>query len=114
MKFSTFALALVALTFESVASFCLVPCKASTPTFLRYTIIGNPDDDAAVDKKDETDSEVSEAATAVDQFGGPGSLDGYRDYDESGAVDELSVDSYKNEAGGIVPGFQLSSLCSDD
>lgn len=114
MKLSTLALA---LPLQSVASFCLLPCKASTPTFLRYTIIGNPDDEVLdKDKKDDSRNSDSQAykATATDQFGGPGSLDGYKDYDELAAVDELNVDSFQNEAGGIVPGFHLSSLCSDD
>ena len=113
MKPFTIALA---LTLESVASFCLFPSKSFTPTFLRYTVIGNPDDETFLDKDKDSrnsDSQVSKA-TATDKFGGPGSLDGYKDYDELAAVDELNVDSFQNEAGGIVPGFHLSSLCSDD
>jgi hypothetical protein len=113
MKLSNLALA---LTLESVASFRLLPGKAFTPTLLRYTIIGNPDDEALDKDKDDSRNSDSQAykATATDQFGGPGSLDGYKDYDELAAVDELNVDSFQNEAGGIVPGFHLSSLCSDD
>jgi hypothetical protein len=113
MKLSTLSLAL-ALTLESVSSFCLVPSKVSTPTFLRYTIIGNPDDDVTDSRKSDSSSPVAQATAATDQFGGPSSLAGYSDYDEQSAVDELNVDAYDNAAGGIVPGFQLSSLCSDD
>jgi len=107
---------LLFLVLESAAAFSLLPYKTTptrTPSLLKYTIIAPPDeaDEQSEDRKDDT--VVAKQATA-DQ-GGPGSLEGYHDYDEiKEQEDLLNVDSFDNEAGGIIPGFHLSSLCSDD
>jgi len=109
----------LALAMKSADSFSILPsaqpkmqCHPSSMA-LRYTIIGPPPDDDDMENE-QTSPKQQKAATANDQAG-PGSLEGYRDYNELEDVEEmLNVDAFDNKAGGIVPGFHLSSLCSDD
>lgn len=86
---------------------------------LRYQIV-YPDDHEeanAKEKKQRQDATAQAAAkppvSAVD--GAVATFEGYIDYDElQEATDMLNVDTYDRLAGGIIPGQQLSSLCSDD
>jgi hypothetical protein len=114
-----YALALV-LALESATAFSILPCKATrTPTILRYNIVYPEDDE---EPKQGVDPNSVQAATAKSAEApslrttdpNPGSLDEYRDFNELDGDDEIAVDSYATEVGGIVPGFHLSSLCSDD
>lgn len=122
---------LFALALELTTAFViLVPSKkvaSRQQSFLKYAIV-YPDDDEDGKKEDAVDpNSVAAAAmpsqgpTSEDQSqgsnAGPDSLDQYRDIDEFEADEvnkDLNVDAYDSAAGGIMSGFQLSSLCSDD
>lgn len=124
MNVSTLALV---LALESATAFSILPSKTTTrtPTFLlKYAIIYPEDDDkpkqgvdpnsvaSVADNKSKEAPKGGNGGNKSDP--GPGSLDGYRDFNELDGDDEISVDSYSTEVGTIVPGFHLSSLCSDD
>lgn len=121
MKLSLLVLLSLALAFESAASFGTLPqlhpvTRPSLASPLRYTIIAPPDDDDDKKSKEQQPpvQQQQQQAVTTDNQGGPGSLEGYHDYNELEDEDLLNVDSYDNQAGGIMPGFHLSSLCSDD
>jgi hypothetical protein len=108
-------LSILVLVFGSAYSFSIRPLRSikTTNTALHYTVYGAPEEEEEQEKPP-----VQQAKTVMDANGGPGSLDGYSDYDEAaefaGVDDDLNVDAYDSMAGGIRPGVQLSSLCSDD
>jgi hypothetical protein len=111
---ATMKLSILVLVLGSAYSFSILPLRSikTANTALHYTIIGAPDEEEQEKNKQPP---VQQAKTATDSQFGPGSLDGYLDYDESAELDEeLNIDAYDSMAGGIRPGFQLSSLCSDD
>ena len=70
-------------------------------------------DDAEEEKPEEAQNKPPVSQANAD--GSIASFEGYTDYDELAEVTEmLNVDAFDNVAGGIMPGQQLSSLCSDD
>jgi hypothetical protein len=116
-----YALALV-LALESAKAFSVLPGRATrTPTFLKYNIVYPEDDEAPKQGVDPNSVQAAvvtgkstEAPSLKHTDPNPGSLEEYRDFDELDGDDEIAVDSYATEVGGIVPGFHLSSLCTDD
>ena len=69
------------------------------------------------DHENETKEETPKASAAPQKTtdGAVASFEGYQDYDETKEANEmLNVDAFDSMAGGIIPGQQLSSLCSDD
>jgi len=114
MRLSLLAVA-VALALESAAAFCILPSTnvaIAKHTFLKYAIVYPDDDD---DEKEDTKKSKEAAASQKSADGAVASFEGYKDYDELSEVTEtLNVDAYDSMAGGIMPGQQLSSLCSDD
>lgn len=122
MKVSALVLVLLA-SLESASSFAILPSKAAVTrspfvVVLKYAIVYPDDDEEPQDEIDPNSvaaTTVVEAKQEVTEDAGPASLDTYQDYDEMQEVEGLlNVDAHDNEAGGIVPGFHLSSLCSDD
>lgn len=117
-----YALALAIIALESAKAFSILPPMATrTPTFLKYNIVYPEDNKAPKHGVDpnSVQAEVvagksTEAHSLKKTDPNPGSLDDYRDFNELDGDDEIAVDSYATEVGGIVPGFHLSSLCSDD
>ena len=113
MRLSLLAVA-VALALESAAAFCILPSTnvaVAKPTFLKYAIVYPDDDDD--EPKDKKPKEAAANQKSAD--GAVASFEGFKDYDELAEVTEtLNVDAYDSMAGGILPGQQLSSLCSDD
>jgi hypothetical protein len=113
MKLSVFFLTMIA-ALESATAFCNLPYRTTSQvvkqpvTFLKYAIV-YPDDEI---EEDTTPAEAT--PTQKNSDGSVASFEGYKDYNELAEVNQMNVDSYDNAAGGIVPGFQLSSLCSDD
>jgi hypothetical protein len=108
MKFS-----ILVLVLGSASSFSVRPLRTikATNTALHYQEIPGPDDE----EEEKNKKQATVQAKAETSQGGPGSLEGYSDYDEMAELDaELNVDAFDSMAGGIRPGFQLSSLCSDD
>jgi hypothetical protein len=105
-------LSILVLSLGSASSFCIRPTTTSLQSALRYTIIGNPDEEV----EEASPAAVAQPTASTDSRFGPSSLEGYSDYNERAEFEtELGVDSFSNKAGGgIMPGFDLSSLCSDD
>ena len=107
----------VAFAVETTTAFCVLPLKATVKaTHLKYNII-YPDDAESEDQKKPAANPAQQAPAAQQKSadGAVASFEGYQDYDELKEVTEvLNVDAYDNMAGGIIPGQQLSSLCSDD
>jgi hypothetical protein len=120
MKVSTLALV---LALESAAAFSILPSKTITRTptiLLKYSIVYPEDDEKPKQGVDPNsvayaaDKNKSKEAPVSKSDPGPGSLDGYKDFNELDGDDEINVDSYSTEVGMILPGFHLSSLCTDD
>ena len=125
-KHCTIILFLAFHALEQASSFCPsnLSLRTAAPfsTSLGYTVIGGIDDEgeAEVDPWSvgagsaslQDSNSKSAAAKTVDH--GPGDLSGYSDDYVEKEEDDLNVDAYKSEVGGVVPGFRLSALCSDD
>lgn len=96
------------LAVESVTAFGVVSSRTSRQTFaLRYTVV------EGIDEEDKEDAEDGGIRSRIGKDPAAQDLASYRDYDELSDEDYLNVDSF-NEGSGIIPGFHLSSLCSDD
>mmetsp|Transcript_2985 Transcript_2985/g.4591 ORF Transcript_2985/g.4591 Transcript_2985/m.4591 type:complete len:122 (+) Transcript_2985:77-442(+) len=113
----TILIALVSM--EKISAFCS-PRQTTTPTFLRYTVFGGIDDEepekdpwAVGSNSSSLKQQKTETQTKVVGHG-PGDLSGYNDEFVEEEVADLNVDAYDSEAGQIMPGFHLSSLCGDD
>jgi len=125
MKLITFLSTAVVSTaaFSPVTFVSKSTTLARIQTSIGYTIIGGIDDEEPEIDPNSVQAAAlpplptearSTSAVQGSKFG-PGDLSGYSDsYDEKEAAD-LNVDAFSNEVtGGVMPGFQLSSLCGDD
>jgi hypothetical protein len=108
------------ISMEKTSAFCC-PKHSTTPTFLRYTVFGGIDEEEpekdpwAVGSGNSLKEEKTETQNPSKVVGhGPGDLSAYNDEYVEEEVAELNVDAYASEAGQIMPGFSLSSLCGDD
>mmetsp|Transcript_4646 Transcript_4646/g.6874 ORF Transcript_4646/g.6874 Transcript_4646/m.6874 type:complete len:123 (+) Transcript_4646:98-466(+) len=83
------------------------------PAFLlKYTVIAGLDEEEIEESHDEDARDLMRKAGKENYS--PETLAGYQDFNALDGENHINVDSYSNPAGGIVPGFQLSSLCEDD
>lgn len=79
-------------------------------TALKYTIV-EPEDDGSADDNEpnllqQKKQEMMDAKRKLYCENGITMV--------SGIDDQISVDSFSNPAGGIIPGMQLTALCGDD
>ena len=119
MRLSALAVAVLTVLECATAFRPLLPSTKAmiakpTSSFLKYSIVYHSDEDDNEQKQEEKpQQDPRETQKSAD--GDVASFEGYSDYDEMKEVTKhLNVDAYDSMAGGIIPGQQLSSLCSDD
>lgn len=108
---------------QVTTSFVPVAFTKHSNLALKYTVIGGIDepDEPEIDPNSVGYSATPRKAQPVQKKSkvsahGPGAdLSSYNDNYDDNEVSMLNSDAYSNDvAGGIVPGFRLTSLCSDD